>query len=148
VLLGCTLAFALASTIRYEGWIFSGSFFGSILFLSITQKRIAIEKRTLGKILFTVGLFPIYWLKFHAFENGEPLGFMGGVAGRYILLHGDSLKMLILNNLFTQFMKQNLLTLNFLGLFPLIFSREEIIKLWAIAPSIAFLSMSFISILG
>jgi len=136
------LFFALSSSARYEGWIFSFCFFIYILY---NRKKISWKIITL--LLIILSAFPIYWISFNAIELGNPLGFISSTSGGYSL-HHNTLIDLAKYNLIAQFIVQNIIYLNFLGLISLFFLSfiDKKIRNWILIPLLAFVIMAFLSL--
>jgi len=109
--------FAIASSVRYEGWVFVALFAMLVIFLclgSVNNKRSSF-KTAVGPFLLSVS-FALLWVMLHLIQHGRPFGFVADTTGRYALIHRDSPVSLLSDNPFTQFVIQNALTLNILGI--------------------------------
>lgn len=142
---------AVGSSVRYEGWIFAGVFALWLLLLSVrkTGNSAVNLVPAAGAILVSFS-FVGFWVLLHLVENGRPFGFIADTTGRYVLIHGDSLSSLLLNNPLTQFVLQNAWTLNILGVFSLAFAvrQRAIFTIAALVPFAALLAVSLVALLG
>jgi hypothetical protein len=150
VMLSATL-FAIASSIRYEGWVFVVLFAALVIFLRLSPvngKRLSFITAR-DPILVAVS-FMALWITLHLIQHGRPFGFVADTVGRYALIHGDSSVSLLLNNPLTQFTLQNVWTLNILGLLSLrLFTRQSVQNRILVAlPVLALLIVSTIAFLG
>ena len=145
------LFFAIASSVRYEGWVFVVAFAALVLFLwliPVNGKRLSF-KTARDSILAAVS-FVVLWITLHFIQHGRPLGFIADTAGRYALIHGDSVVSLLSNNPLTQFALQNVWTLNILGLLSLFaFTRQNVHNRMVVSvPALALFIVSTIALLG
>jgi len=143
------LCFALASTVRYEGWIFAGVLLSHIVYAFFKGSR-KLEKGTVLGAFVVLSTFPIYWIGLYGIETGNPLGFMTSTTDRYVLRFGNSLATLVSVNVLTQFIYQNLITLNILGILSLacLSLRNSHTRSWSSVPAIALVLMSGVSLAG
>ncbi len=146
-LLLSSLFFAISCTIRYEGWIFSGCVFIFVLvffFYNKARARARVIVLT-GAVLFA---FPVYWMALHYFQTGNPLSFMSETASRYTLLYNNSFATIFKKSLLPQFISQNFISFNLLGLLsliPLVLIDNRIRK-WIVVPAMSFSIMSLLSL--
>jgi hypothetical protein len=142
-------SFALASMLRYEGWLFCGCLLLFLCWLHYT-KKIAVTTRTILASTIILLIFPLCWMLLHAQQHGNPFWFVTGTTNRYAFIYGDSLWLLFKNSVFYQFLQQNYNSFNLWGLIAFISLTltNHRIRHWAIVPSAAFLLMSIISLAG
>jgi hypothetical protein len=110
-------SFAIASSIRYEGWVFA-ALFAALAVISCLRpwKGQKLTPTTaLVPILGAVS-FMVLWITLYLMRYGRPFGFVADTAGRYALIHGGSSASLLSDNPSSQFALQNVWTLNILGL--------------------------------
>jgi hypothetical protein len=122
------ISLAIASSIRYEGWVFVVVFIAAVLFLSISNPNGRnVSSRTTFSLFLISSSFMMLWVVLHFIQHGRALGFVSDTTGRYALIHGDSFALLLSNNPLTQFGLQNLWTLNIIGVLSLrAFTRRNI----------------------
>lgn len=111
-LLTAVAFFALASTVRYEGWVFSAA--AGLIFLNLWRHN-RLPRRALIFSFAILITFPVTWIALNWMLAGTPFGAWHAVASRYLLLQGASTSMLIKNNPLSQFLLQNLRTFNLIG---------------------------------
>ncbi|MEJ2618538.1 MAG: YfcE family phosphodiesterase [Ignavibacteriaceae bacterium] len=75
------LLFAFAGSVRYEGWIFSGSFIIFLLVEYYTRKEIRLK--LIVFLSFIVLSFPVFWIFKNLLETGNPLEFIVSSSERY-----------------------------------------------------------------
>ena len=142
---------AFSSTIRYEGWVFSGCLllfvFVSSLFSKTKEKGRFIELIT---VIVILGSFPAYWIGSYAIHTGDSFGFVSNTVDRYQLRFGSSLITLVKFNVLVQFLKQNLDSFNLLGIVSLLYLliNDKRIGRWVVVPAVALLIMSGVSFFG
>jgi hypothetical protein len=145
------MLFAIASSVRYEGWVFVALFVVLVIFLclgSVNSRRFSF-KTAAGPFLLSAS-FALLWVTLHFIQHGRPFGFVADTTGRYAVIHGDSPVSLLSDNPFTQFMIQNASTLNILGILSIpAFVRKGISnKLLTLLPVFALLIVSAIAFWG
>lgn len=149
LLIPASLSFALSSTVRYEGWIFSAVF----IFVLIIFKRLRAANIKPALIWLTVfiGLaFPVYWLIYQADVSGHPLQFFYDMNKHYERSQGITLPSILKNNYLTRFIHHNIIYLCFPGLFMLgyLFLRDNRIRKWVSLPLLVFIPLTLISFTG
>ncbi len=123
----------MSSSIRYEGWAFVLMFIlGMILEFIYNQKEKTKDQN--AAIPFAILLsacFPIFWMTNSILLTGNPISFVVQTGHYFSAITKNSILKLIWHNVGAQFVVQNLLTLNFLGLISIILawkSRKELRK--------------------
>ncbi len=142
------LLFAFAGSVRYEGWIFSGSFIIFLIIEFYTHKE--IQLKIIAILSFILLVFPVFWILKNMYETGNPLEFIVSSSERYKLHFGFSILPMLKYNLITQFIYQNILYLNFAGFFSFLFYllTDSKIRRWSVAFSLSFLFLAVLSVLG
>ena len=142
------LLFAFAGSVRYEGWIFCGSFTIFLLIEFYTRKEIQFKLITILSII--VLSFPVFWIMKNMYETGNPFEFIVSSSERYKLHFGFSVIPMLKYNLITQFIYQNIIYLNFAGFFSLLFYllTDSRVRRWIVTFSLSFLFLAILSILG
>jgi hypothetical protein len=140
----------ISTTIRYEGWIFAFVF--AILLLTKREYRTLIFGRSaVGyAVLVLVGFFPCYWTATAFQETHRLLGFASSHADRYQrAFHINTLK-IIWHNPTTQFIYQNGLSLNLIGLVALqqFFRNDKQKRAYLLFPITAMLVFSLVLLTG
>lgn len=95
-------------------------------------------------------IFPIFWIILHYVQNGRIFGFMADTSARYTKFFGYDTYSLMINNPLTQFIKQNILTLNIVGvlLIPSFYRKNKNNKYFLLIPFSAFLMITLIALFG
>jgi hypothetical protein len=107
-LLLAALAFAVATTIRYEGWVFAATF-GALVLVSGRRRRVtSIDVAATAAIM---SAFPLLWLSVQSAERGAALAFLPSASAPY-----DDWHQVWRKNPLTEFLVINALTLNLIGL--------------------------------
>ncbi len=142
------ILFGFASSVRYEGWIFSGCI---IIYLSVEYYMNREPKISILLIsAFVLLAFPVFWILKNAYDTGNPLEFIISSSERYQLHFGFSIIPMLKYNLGTQFIYQNILYLNFAGLISLAFYllTDKKFRRWSITFFLSFIFLAILSILG
>jgi hypothetical protein len=152
VLFLSAVLFSFATTVRYEGWVFAFSFV-CVVFVQVyvVNKNVLRVQRTHMWLSFLLlCIFPAYWIIMHAYVNGDPFGFISGTVDRYLLLHGAVLDKVVKNSLPIQFLAQNTMTLNIIGIFSIayLWVTYRSIQIWIVLFTISLSIMSIISLSG
>jgi hypothetical protein len=119
----------LASSVRYEGWLFSFS----LIIVLIVIRKLEYEKASLAliSIASAIGLaFPIYWFIYQTDASGNPLNFFSSVNENYESAQGISFLTILKNNYLTRFIHHNLIYVCFPGIFASVylFLRNSIVR--------------------
>lgn len=147
---------ALASAVRFEGWIFA-AVFGLIGAVGLLLRRdAAVSRGTAVVHVFTLFLilaaFPAFWIGYWWMERGSPFGFYRMSGEHYFAMKNATRDFSALwrDAMPYQFVLQGLVTLNIGGaaLFCFDAVRERPIRRWAILPAITFLLMGCFSLFG
>ena len=143
------VAFAISSSVRYEGWFFSAS----LVIILIIFKKLKVKKISFANILLItlVGLaFPIYWFLFQANTSGNPLQFFNDASRGYENAQGISFFTILKNNYLFRFIHHNLIYFCFPGVISLgyFFVRESIIRRWFSFILLPFIPLVLLSFLG
>ena len=148
-LLSCTALFALSTTIRYEGWAFSASLMVILLVLYFSEKNM-LKARKLWLVCAILAAFPVFWVGLHTLQTGNPLGFISKTANRYRFWYGDSFTTVLSNSVLVQFVRQNLMSFNLIGVVSIIYLSltDRCIKKWMLVPSLALLIMTLLSLIS
>jgi 4-amino-4-deoxy-L-arabinose transferase-like glycosyltransferase len=143
------LSFALSSSARYEGWIFSAAFILSLIILKRLKEK-EIKTGVIVTSIFIVLTFPVYWFIYQADISGNPLQFFNDMNKHYEHSVGISFFSVLKNNYVVRFIHHNLIYLCFPGLILLVylFLRESRIRNWVILPLLAFIPLAVISFTG
>jgi hypothetical protein len=140
LILACSFFF-ISDSIRYEGWIYSLSFFLILLFIFYRDKALKNNSIPILISAFILSGFPILWIALEYIQTGKFLGFVTNVAGAYRPMNLiDNLKY----NPLYQFIKINLNSLSIIGIVPLIIlsRRDNRIRNFAYVFSIALIVMA------
>ena len=138
-LLAASVFAALGTTVRYEAWIFVFVFL-LLLVLDSESRKAVFSKWWLPPLVILITCaFPICWTIDSYFEYHVFLVFVSSQSGRSG--HGDPKEIfkLIWRNPATQFIVQNGVSLNLLGIIPVIgfFKRDKQIRRFLLLPAIA-----------
>ena len=113
-----SMLFAVSSTIRYEGWIFSAVFVCCVPFFLLHDSP--VSKRTLlfysSLVAVIVSIFPAYWLWDNTVRTGNPFFFLGRTGKSFALITQHSYLRLVWHNPVTQFLVQNVASFNLVGI--------------------------------
>lgn len=147
-LLFVEILFAVSSSVRYEGWIFCGSFLIFLFFEFFIRRMPRIKLLIISAVILLA--FPVFWILKNALDTGNPLEFIISSSERYKVHYGFSIIPMLKYNLISQFIYQNILYLNFAGLFSLIFYllTDRNIRRWSVTFSLSFIFLAVLSILG
>lgn len=147
-LLFVTLMFAVADSVRYEGWIFSGSLIIFLFAEFYIRREIQIKLIVISSLILLA--FPVFWILKNMHDTGNPLEFIISSSERYKLHYGFSIIPMLKYNLITQFIYQNILYLNFAGLISLLFFwlTDRKIRRWSMTFFLSFVILAILSILG
>lgn len=147
-LLFVTILLAISSSIRYEGWIFCGSFLIFLIIEFYLRRELHIKLIVISAIILLS--FPLFWILRNALETGNPLEFIVSSSERYKLHYGFSIIPMLKYNLITQFIYQNVLYINFAGLFSLLFYllTDSNTRRWSLTFLLSFIFLAIFSILG
>ncbi len=140
-------SFILCSTVRYEGWIFAGCFaVTALIFVISRDSERSFSRAGSAAAVLLAASFPMFWIVFFAVKTGNPLGFVGEIAGRWQLVRGTSKAQLLSNIVVSQFAQQSLITFNAAGLISLAYWTREHrwIRWWVSVPAASLLVMSAI----
>jgi hypothetical protein len=150
ILLSATL-FAVASSVRYEGWVFAVLFAALAIFkwLRPMDGRKLLFADARDPILIAIS-FMALWVTLYFIQHGRPFGFVAETAARYTLVSGDTFERSLLHNPLAQFAIQNVWTLNILGLLSLrLFMRQNVhSRTLVVLPALALLVVSAIAFWG
>ena len=140
----------VSTTIRYEGWIFAVVF--PVILVMKREYRTSVFVRSVAgyAILLIVGIFPLYWTATSFQETHRLLGFASSHADRYQrAFHINTLK-IIWHNPVTQFIYQNGLSLNLIGIIPLIhfFRWDKQKRDYLLFPAAALLVFALVLLTG
>jgi hypothetical protein len=102
--------FSVSASMRYEGWIFSGVLF--VLALLNSRKNFL----TTISIIIVLLAFPLYWMYENFIRTGNPIFFISQTAENYTTAVPISFVRLLWHNPLTQFITQNISTLNIIGM--------------------------------
>ena len=143
------VAFAVASSIRYEGWFFSAS----LVVILIVFKKLKVKEISFANILLItlVGLaFPLYWFLFQTNISGNPLQFYDDASRGYKNAQGITLFSILKNNYLFRFIHHNLIYFCFPGLISLsyFFVRESLIRRWVSFILLPFIPLVLLSFFG
>ncbi len=143
------VAFAVSSTIRYEGWLFSAS----LVVILIIFKKLKVKEISFADILLItlVGLaFPLYWFLFQTNISGNPLQFYDDASRGYKNAQGITLFTILKNNYLFRFIHHNLIYFCFPGLISLsyFFVRESLIRRWVSFILLPFIPLVLLSFFG
>ena len=108
----------VTTTVRYEGWLFSGTFVLFLIHQQLIVKQSNISLRLFLSLCAIVCAFPLYWFFDNAIREGSPLFFWMKTSANYERAHTSLLK-LIWRNVAAQFFLWNTLSLNIIGVFSL-----------------------------
>ena len=149
LLILAAMAFGISSSVRYEGWLFSASLVGLLIFL----KRLSNGEVKLQSIIFAflIGLiFPAYWFIYQGSFTDSPFHFFYDVNKNYERAQGISFLSILKNNYLIRFVHHNLIYLCFPGIFVsfYLFLRNGIIRKWMILILIPFTILIIISLTG
>lgn len=142
---GC---WGVASSIRYEGWLFAGGLFLMLCWWRVRgQVKVSFARFVLVSLLLLA--FPLFWMVFHFQTHGHPLWFAQGVANRYALLYGNQWRYIRQHNVLSQFIAQNIYSFNIWGLYVLAQQLDKKrIQRWSTVPLLSFVLMSLLSLTG
>ncbi len=107
---------AVATTIRYEAWIFAGVIFLLLAFLSFI-KKVELKIKHLSATFLILFIFPFVWIILYSFD-AHAFGFISSVSSVY---HPGPIYAEIKNNVLFQFIELNFRSLNIIGIIVLIF---------------------------
>lgn len=143
------LAFAISSSIRYEGWFFSVA----LVVISIIFNKLKIRNISFSNILLVifVGLaFPLYWFLFQTNISGSPLQFFEDATRGYENAQGITFFTILKNNYLVRFIHHNLIYLCFPGLISSVylFAKNSLIRRWIGFPLLAFIPLVILSFFG
>ena len=143
------VAFAVSSSIRYEGWFFSAS----LVVILIIFRKLRVKEISFANILLItlVGLaFPLYWFLFQTNISGNPLQFFDDATRGYKNAQGITIFSIIKNNYLFRFIHHNLIYICFPGLISLgyFFARESLIRRWVGFILLPFILLVFLSFAG
>jgi hypothetical protein len=140
----------VSTTIRYEGWIFA-TVFALLLMIKREYRRSMFARSVMGYVvLLLIGVFPLYWTAVAFQETHHVLGFASSHADRYQrAFHIDTLK-IIWHNPVTQFIYQNGLSLNMIGMIPLVqfFRFDKQKREYLLLPAAAMLIFTLVLLTG
>lgn len=141
--------FALATTIRYEGWIVAVCV-AAMLILRHIRGPLRLSARSIGIAVTVLLSFPLLWVLMHALREGDPFTFVRIPQENYTRMFGESWQALVVNSVPLQFILQNLTPLNLLGLImvSIVLKSRSRLREWMMIPIAGFLLMSFASIAG
>lgn len=133
----------IASSVRYEGWLFLAAFIGLLAFSS--------EKpgvKFIGVVI--AAAFPVYWMLLHKVLLGSALGFMANPVDRYDLVVGGAFSERLLNNPLVQLIGSGAITLNLFGLLSLepLWRRERAMRLVLLLPAVALVGLAGGALIG
>jgi hypothetical protein len=119
-ILASALCIGIGTTIRYEGWIVA-FVFALLLLLKRDYRTMLFTRSIVGYlVLFLLAVFPLYWTAAAFYETHRLLGFASSHAERYRrAFHIDAMK-IVWHNPVTQFLYQNALSLNLIGMLSLV----------------------------
>lgn len=145
-LLATSLLLAIASAIRYEGWIFAACF---VVLVAAMQYRPRRTSRFPAMACLILAAFPLCWVCMHAFGGAGALAFIRVPAADFVRVRGASDLAAIQDSPAVQFLLQNAVTGNLLGGFLLIeaAAAEPRLRRWLVVPAAALLVLSAGSIL-
>jgi len=143
------VAFAVSSSIRYEGWFFSAS----LVVILLVFKKLKVKDISVTNILLItlVGLaFPLYWFLFQTNISGNPLQFFDDASRGYKNAQGITIFTILKNNYLLRFIHHNLIYFCFPGLISLsyFFVRESLIRRWFSFILLPFIPLVLLSFLG
>jgi hypothetical protein len=147
-LLAASVWFAAATSSRYEGWVFAGVFAVAVVLLSGDK---AAGRRVWSVAIASIALvFPAVWLAagiLHPLESG---GFLSAPRDNYEIIFGNSFGGIFLHSLPAQYVLQNALSCNILGLAGLVIAWRSLpdTRRWILVPGGAFFVMSLLSLTG
>jgi hypothetical protein len=137
------LAFAVSSSVRYEGWFFSAALVVIlIIFKSLKVRDISITNILLISLIGAS--FPLYWFLFQTNISGNPLQFFEDAKRGYENAQGITFFTILKNNYLVRFIHHNIIYLCFPGLISsgYLFVKDGLIRRW-----IGFLLLPFIPLL-
>lgn len=147
-LLLSSCVFMVSNTLRYEGWLFSAALLLSAAFIYWRSSNPSGSLKTLAAVALLLFWFPSVWCLVHYAESGNLFGFFSHVSREGQTIYGDSLRKLIRHNPFIEFLRENGLTLNFLGIIPLtvLSVTNSRVRRWVFVPCstiLVFSAMAF-----
>jgi len=148
-LIGAAAGITCASSIRYEGWIFT-----ACLIVYVVRETIRLrQSNPLSAHWVSVGLvllFPLYWVILQCTGGSRPLAFLTTPGSNYAVVYGNSTAGIVRHSLPVQFLEQNALSWNILGLAGLagMVRWNRAVRSWLWVPGGAFVIMSALSLSG
>ena len=143
------VAFAVSSSIRYEGWFFSAA----LVLILIIFKKLKVKEISIVNILLIsmIGFaFPLYWFLFQTNISGNPLQFFEDASRGYENAQGITFFTILKNNYLGRFIHHNLIYFCFPGLISLsyFFVRDSLIRRWVSFTLLAFIPLVILSFFG
>ena len=141
----CALMFMIASLVRYEAWMFSLALCGYCAVSRLTRDDMPWSL-LLGITALSVCV-PLYWTTTWYASNGS-LSFISNPGNRYLETHGG--KLFWSDTLPVQFLQQNLVSLNILGMVSLVgfLGMSSKIRRYTSVPILSFLAMAIASVIA
>jgi hypothetical protein len=135
-----------STSCRYEGWVFAFLFAGSLFFVQTDKTRL-LHIPLLAVSMLIVAIFPVYWIITSYFKTNTIFAFATATITRYTRSTEQSFIKLVWRNPASQFVYQNLMTLNFIGIIALAklsYRQKKIRQFFLLFISI----LAFLSFLG
>ncbi|HVN48558.1 MAG TPA: glycosyltransferase family 39 protein [Bacteroidota bacterium] len=149
-LVATSACIGIGTTIRYEAWIIAVVF--ALLLLTKREYRTLVFTHSIfgSVLLFLIAIFPLYWTAIKFQETHRILSFASSHADRYQrVFHIDTMK-IIWHNPVTQFVYQNGLSLNLIGMLSIVpcfrFDRQK--RAYLLLPIIALFIFALVLLTG
>jgi hypothetical protein len=139
----------LGNLTRYESWMFSGTFL-LVLFLLGFRPEYRTSRRLVVLLAVLLAVFPVIWLHAWYKERGSIFYFSKIIAAEHRYLFGDSAWQAFKQSALPQFLSENLVTFNLLGLaaLPILWARERLTRWWLLFAGVPFLFMALLTAFG
>jgi hypothetical protein len=132
----------LSNSLRYEGWIISACMGVYLLWKFKGQTRILF-------VLSLLAIFPLFWLLFNYLKFDDIFYFLHEPGKYYALAQEETFFNTLKFNPLTQFIEQNLITMNILGLAGIYLLRKNaLLRRWMIVFFLPLILFSAVSLTG